>query len=291
MAISSTTILGRTPFGPMKQWSCLFCFLILLPLLVLGGTGCDDDCNRCTGPDSSAPTAPRGLYSVTGNEQVRLFWYANTESDLSGYDIWVSDDDENFERIGTINASSNDYELQFIDNGARNGTTYFYAVSAFDLSNNESPLSRESVFDTPRPDGSSWVASEEEDPSIAGFDLSRAERVSSSSSNADFIYYLGANPGEYLIAAGENVWIQDMGYTTEFDEIGWGPYWEMQYGWSPTGIVEAIPGHSYVLLTGTDHYAKIRVLKQNETKDADTEGMDFQWAYQQASLNQELFIP
>jgi hypothetical protein len=282
MAIVTNLI--RKTTSPVRALS------VSLLFLVLATVACNDD-STCPGGDNWAPAAPRGLYSVTGDDQVRLFWYANTEPDLDGYDVWVSDDDEQFDRIGTVEARSGDYELEYIDHGARNGSTYFYAVTAFDDANNESDLSRETVFDTPRPEGYSWVASEQYDESIAGFNISGARRVSNTNPSADFIFYLGASEDEYLLAAGTGVWIQDMGYTTDFDDIGWGPYWEMAYGWSPTGIVEAIPGHTYVLLTQSDHYAKIRILAPQEGKDLDGEGMDFQWAYQQAILNQELVAP
>ena len=41
----------------------------------------------------------------------------------------------------------------FVDRGARNGRTYFYAVSAVDHCGYETDLSREIAFDTPRPEG------------------------------------------------------------------------------------------------------------------------------------------
>lgn len=267
-------------------WLAATCLFYLL----LTGVACNDETGTCP-YDNRPPAAPRGLYSVTGNEQVYLYWYANTETDLDGYDVWVSDDDENFERLGTVDAHGDDYELEYIDQGARNGTTYFYAVSAFDTHNNESELTRETVFDTPRPEGESWIASEQYDYAIAGFDLSRAQRIGSDNENADLIFYLGAAENEYLISAGTEVWIQDMGYTTDFIDIGWGPYWTMDYGWSPTGIVEAIPGHTYVLLTANDHYAKIRLVPYQEDGELSVQRMDFQWAYQQAALNQELVEP
>ena len=61
-------------------------------LLLFGPLGCndEDDC-VCCGPDLHPPAAPRGLYSITGNEQVTLVWLSNTESDLEGYQVLWSD--------------------------------------------------------------------------------------------------------------------------------------------------------------------------------------------------------
>ena len=42
---------------------------------------------------------------------------------------------------------------RYVDDDVRNGSTYFYAVSAYDYDGNESELSPEQVYDTPRPSG------------------------------------------------------------------------------------------------------------------------------------------
>ena len=55
-------------------------------------------------------------------------------------------------------------------------------------------------------------------------------------------------------------------------------------GWSPTGSVELIVGHCYIVWTRDDNYAKFRVVAL--TSDAVT----FDWAYQTARGNRELAV-
>ena len=43
--------------------------------------------------------------------------------------------------------------FRYVDDDVRNGSTYFYAVSAYDYDANESELTPEQVYDTPRPSG------------------------------------------------------------------------------------------------------------------------------------------
>ncbi|MEO0156993.1 MAG: hypothetical protein ABIL07_07755, partial [candidate division WOR-3 bacterium] len=68
------------------------------------------------------------------------------------------------------------------------------------------------------------------------------------------------------------------GYTASFDEIGYAP----DDGWSPTGIVEAIVGHTYVIWTWDNHFAKIRVASLKPGY------VIFDWAYQVDPGNPEL---
>jgi hypothetical protein len=49
--------------------------------------------------------------------------------------------------------------------------------------------------------------------------------------------------------------IQDAGYASSLDAVDFAP----NAGWSPTGSVELIVGHCYVVWTRDDHYAKFRV--------------------------------
>ena len=64
--------------------------------------------------------------------------------------------------------------------------------------------------------------------------------------------------------------IQDMGYTTSLDEIQVAP----ESGWSPTKDVRLISGHTYVVWTWDDHFAKFRVSSISPQR------VVFDWAYQ-----------
>jgi hypothetical protein len=71
----------------------------------------------------------------------------------------------------------------------------------------------------------------------------------------------------------ESFWndIQDFGYTDHMDEINFAPL----DGWSldPYGV-EMILGHTYILWTWDDHFAKIRV------SAVGAESVVLEWAYQ-----------
>jgi len=278
-----------------SAWSILGA--ILATLLVVGsGCHCDeDDCLRCD-VDLDAPAAPRGLYSITGNHQVTLVWFANTEPDVEGYDVWWNYSFEGeYSYLGTVRHDETAYEFEFVDSGAANGETYFYAVTAFDRQGNESDLSFESVQDTPRPDGFSVVLTNADDPSTrdsAGFDLETKQVVSADDPRADFYFlsYEESGLDHHLIQTGvfngvwEHVQIQDMGWTDSFDDIGYAP----SGGWSGTGIAEAVTGHTYVLLTvdmADGYYAKIWL------RAVSSSHMTFDWAYQTDPWNRELSVP
>ncbi len=225
--------------------------------------------------DHEPPAVPRGLTSITGDGEVMLTWYHNTEPDLAGYRIYRGPAPEGpYYLIGETNL---DY---FLDYGLVNGQTYFYAISAFDIHNNESDLSYETVFDTPRPEGhNEKVFDYTEYPAYAGWDFSACTVVPYDYSYCDFYFgYNEPNASYYFFTGRIGTLIQDMGYTSSFDEIGYAP----ENGWSPSGMVEAITGHTYVIWTWDNHFAKIRVTSINPDYAI------FDWAYQIDPGNPEL---
>jgi len=258
----------------------------LLALLVVLAPACDDDddriCPTCPGR-ADDPAAPRGLYSITGDAEVTLVWYANTEADLESYAIYRSESyDGEYDLIGEIDACESCYQEE-VTVEAANGVRWFYAVVAIDRYGNESELSLEEVSDTSRPQGHASISNSLVDVEGAGFDLSRAEVVDADAERADFFYSFDELGG--FITAGSltanATGIQDMGFTADFDEIGAAPV----EGWSPVQQVEAIEGHTYVLWTRDDHYAKIRAT------DVAQQQITFQWAYQTQAGNTELKRP
>ena len=73
-----------------------------------------------------------------------------------------------------------------------------------------------------------------------------------------------------------------MGFTYNFDEISFAP---PDAGWSPSGELEAIADHTYVLLTvegDYGYYSKIRVTSLGAS------GLTFEWAHQAVSWNDQL---
>jgi hypothetical protein len=165
----------------------------------------------------------------------------------------------------------------FTDNGAKNGVREYYAVSAYDYDGNESDLSKDVVYATPRPEGyGTKLGDYRLSPTIAGYDFSTYS-VGKYNDDLTDLYFEAIN-GRYYLDVWQDTDIQDMGYTNSLHDIALAP----ALGYSPSKSVEAIPGHTYVLWTWDSHYAKVRV------KDVTPSRMTFDWAYQVAQANPEL---
>jgi hypothetical protein len=86
-----------------------------------------------------SPAAPVNLSSSANATSVRLDWSANTESDLSGYNVYRADTSG-----GSFNTiARNVQNTSFIDNTVETGKQYFYKIKAFDKSLNSSGYSNE----------------------------------------------------------------------------------------------------------------------------------------------------
>jgi len=227
-------------------------------------------------PDTTPPTVPRGVSSVTGDHEVTVLWFESSEPDLAGYGVYRSNSaDGAYTRIAEITGKG-----EYVDRNVMNGVTYYYAVDAFDDAGNESELSPEDVFDTPRPAGYDVLLyARSSQPSLAGFDFSRGRRVAAGDPDADIeISYDVSDNALFVDAANVDVDIQDFGYAKDLDALDWAP----DNGWSKVGWCELIAGHAYAVWTADDHYAKFRVTSKN--------GMSVlvDWAYQVAVGNPEL---
>ena len=235
-------------------------------------TGCNNEDHKVLG-STNPPFNVEGVYSVTGDGKVTIYWRENQENDIDYYKVY-----RNSAPTGTFTLIGTADQPPFVDNQVTNGTTYFYAVSAVDTHGRESAdLSFENVFDTPRPEGTNVTLTDAGvTPATAGWDFSAFQRVSSTSSAADI--YFDATSGA-LVYAGTGVKIQDAGLM-ELIDVDFGP--PATDGWSADGIVEAIPGHSYIVLTANNHYAKFEVV----SKAAGSIVID--WAYQIDPDNPEL---
>jgi hypothetical protein len=90
--------------------------------------------------------------------------------------------------------------------------------------------------------------------------------------------------GTYYLNVWDDTDIQDMGFTENFNEISYAPL----DGWVPiqpdenVKYTEAVVGHTYVIWTWDNHYAKIRV------KSISNERIVFDWAYQLLEGEQQL---
>lgn len=245
---------------------------ILIGAIVLLA-GCDDT----TAPrDTNPPAAPRGLFSTTGDHSVVLEWLSNTERDVAGYRVYAATCAAGpgcpYERVGAT------ADTRYRVDGLANGATRFFAVAAYDRAGNESALSYEDVFDTPRPEGFDLVLRNALDrPDASGYDFSGYAVRSWDDEQTD-IYFATSSGVPYMFTPFADTDIQDAGYARTLDAVDYAP----DAGWSPSGSVELILGHCYVVWTHDDHYAKLRVTAVSEPR------VTVDWAYQVDTGNREL---
>lgn len=240
--------------------------------------GCDDDTHSPR--DLTPPAAPRGLVSVTGDHTAYLSWLENTESDVAGYRVYMSDCARgpgcDYLRIGTTG------DIAFTVSGLTNGVTRYFAVTAVDYAGNESELSGdvppEDVFDTPRPEGFGAGLNNYLDTDLgSGWDFSVYSPRDWDHPETDMFF--GELNGEFKMFVPDfQTDIQDAGYASTLDAVDWAP----SSGWSPSGSVELIPGHCYVVWTRDNHFAKFRVTSLTASR------VTFDWAYQIDPGNPEL---
>ena len=114
---------NRNPFIDHPEWiECVF------------GSNCGG------GSDTTPPAAPTGLTATAGDGTIDLDWNDNADSDLGGYTVYratLSGGPYNAVN-GTLLTVSH-----LVDTGLVNGTSYYYVVTASDLSGNESASSVE----------------------------------------------------------------------------------------------------------------------------------------------------
>lgn len=259
---------------------------LLLPLLALGILlgGCNE---RTTAP-VPPPAAPRGLFSVTGDGQVTLVWLANTEADLAGYRVYKAgcgEPDCVYTRIASIPPTTGTEYVDYVVSGLTNGETRFFAVAAVNRAGAEGDLSYSNVFDTPRPAGSGLVLNNYIASSTnIGYDFSAFSRTNTINPPSDifFGYYVDSTGFlfQQIFVPDFSTNIQDAGYVSTLDRVDFAP--DSVSGWSPSGTVEAVVGHAYVVWTRDNHFAKFRITSVGPTQVA------FDWAYQIAPGNREL---
>jgi hypothetical protein len=202
-------------------------FVIWLSLVIaLLLAGCDDEC--VLWDDCDPPAAPRGVYSVTGDECVKLYWLHNTEDDVEGYNVYYAYRERGpYRKMACV--SSNFY----VDRDVDNSETYYYAVTALDVCGNESDLSYDTVFDTPRPEGFGWVLRNANGSrwDESGFDFSKYDTYSGGIQEynrpSTDIYFVADDAGYAMFAGFDEepigvTLIQDAGYI-DLEDVDYAP--------------------------------------------------------------------
>jgi hypothetical protein len=224
--------------------------------------------------DDTPPFPPDGVFSVTGDQVVSIYWNANWEQDLAGYAVFRNDQADGFySHVSDVPADQTYYD----DADVINGETWFYAVLAFDEANNESELSYELVHDTPRPAGTDLVLYDfmGQNSALSGYDFNSLTGTAQPQSSGSTDIYFGVLNGVNTIFTTSGVDIQDYGLI-ELDGVDWAP----ESGWAPSGRAEAIIGHSYVVRIavvgnpGAFNYAKVYVSAVSPTL------VRLDWAFQ-----------
>jgi hypothetical protein len=144
-------------------------------------------------------------------------------------------------------------------------------------------LSRETVFDTPRPEGFNLVLVDlGQDPSRAGYDFSSLSNSSQAASlGTTDIYFENTGGVNYVVAADPLVDIQDYG-VIELVGVDWAP----ETGWAPSKRVEAITSHSYIVKI-VDAQGDFNMAKF-EVKVVTSDNLQLDWAYQAVDNELEL---
>jgi len=241
--------------------------------------GCEDEDPVVVETDNP-PFPPDGVFSVTGDNVVTIYWNENQESDLDGYVVYRGTTDPGpYFFLARVSANQTFYD----DFDVNNGETWFYAVTAIDRAGHESELSRETVFDTPRPEGFGLVLVElGQDPTRAGYDFSSKSNNPQSAALSTTDIYFDVQAGvQYVVCADAGVDIQDYGLI-DLIAVDWAP----ESGWAPSKQAEAIKGHSYIVRIldglGDSNMAKF------EVRDVTATTLTLDWAYQEDKNNPEL---
>ncbi len=242
---------------------------ILLISFILYSCGVNDSIHMI---DNTPPAPPTGITVLNGDNRVDLTWNNNYESDLAGYNVYHASSYNG--KYTLIGSTSDNY---FIDDEASNGTTYYYAVTAYDYNGNESDLSYDVIYSTPRPEGFNQAIFDfRRFPGSSGYTFNDYSVVSYDDSTTDFFF--GIYGGVDSIMVWDDTNIMDMGPTQDIYDIPYAP----TSGWGSAISVVAIPGHTYAIWTWDNYYAKVRISSITSNR------LVFDWAFQTDKGNRQL---
>ena len=227
------------------------------------------------------PSPPKNVRTVNGDGRVDIYWDPNPERYVAGYNVYYSYSyDGNYKLIGSTE------NTHFIDYDANNGTTYYYAVAAYNYDGLESDLSFDEAYSTPRPEGFNVSLFDYNSlPNNSGYSFAKKLVLPFNDAETDF-FFENYNGTYYVDVWGTEADIQDMGRTNSIYDISSAPTtgWVSLQSGDNIKYTEAIVGHTYVIWTIDNHYAKIRI------KSITNGRMVFDWAYQLVKGNIQLKV-
>lgn len=255
--------------------------IALLLALAIGFAGCKDHINDNFGDqehgggyyDNIPPSAPTNVATFALDNEVEITWDKSLSSDVAGYNVYYA-----YEYNGHYSLLGNTKGNYFVDggtNGPENGVKYFYAVTAYDYDGNESDYSGTYAFAIPRPEGYNVTLYDfNVDAAKGGYDLSDYLVVNYSDEYSD-LFFEDYN-GKYYLDVWEDSDIKDMGATTDITDITVAPVsgYVQKFEGDNIKYTEAIAGHTYVLRTWDNHFAKVRISQIASNR------VIFDWAYQ-----------
>jgi len=252
-------------------------FMIIGIALVI--SGCN---NHSTAPFDDPPSAPSGLYSITGDGEITLYWDLNPEFDLKEFAVYTSD--EEFGVYSLHDITTDTYLTFYI----RNGVTIYLAVAAIDFAGNESDLSYETTWDTPRPEGYNvtvhalFYDSLNTNYERCAIDFSDYDNnmVQALDNLSNDIYIDNFEGVLYLNAFDVDTDIAMFGPTNELSDVDF--VFTESTDWAENGYVQLFEDHSYVIWTYDNHFVTIRI------EEVYSNRIVFDWAYQLEMGNPQL---
>ncbi len=94
-----------------------------------------------TTPTGDAPATPEGFFVgvSTQSEKLELMWLSNSEDDLAGYNLYRSTSaNGNFARVNASPIPNASAAVNYVDEGLKIATKYYYYLKAVDVAGNES---------------------------------------------------------------------------------------------------------------------------------------------------------
>ena len=252
---------------------------IIITAAAIGLAGCDPNINdHYDGHDggyydTTPPNPPANVSVLALDNEVELTWSKSSSPDVAGYNVYYS-----YEYLGKytlLGHTTNNYYIDGGANGPQNGVKYYYAVDAYDYDGNVSELSGTNAFGIPRPEGYNVPLFDFNiNAAKGGYDFSTYAVVDYTDLNSD-LFFEKYN-GKFYLDVWEDGDIKDMGATYDITSITLAPvsgYVEIVPGDNIKYAV-AVEGHTYVIRTWDNHFAKVRV------KQIAADRIIFDWAYQ-----------